>query len=51
VCGEGNNWWPVEMPDGTTGWIQEVGDHSYQVSSWDPPQQLTIEELLALPDM
>jgi hypothetical protein len=50
VCGEGNNWWPVEMPDGTTGWIQEVGNYGYQITSRDLPQQLTIEELGSVRD-
>jgi tetratricopeptide (TPR) repeat protein len=49
VCGEEGNWWPVSLPDGTTGWILEAIDDVYQLRASGSSGRLTIDELLSLP--
>lgn len=52
VCGEaGDNWWPITLENGTTGWVQEARGTSYILMTYDMPYRSTFDELLALPSL
>jgi hypothetical protein len=46
VCGEGGNWWPVSIADGTIGWVPEAGEYGYQLTTEALDREMTIDELL-----